>query len=505
MSAEHEPAARVACAMMVDPAWSALVRTDPTIAEQCLAIVDEDGARGVVLAVSPAAQRAGVRVGQRIHRARAIARSLIVRVQDVHGRACARQALYDAARSLSPSVRLDGDRVFLDARGVRGRFESEEGFAAALVRTCENVGLAVSVAIARGCRTAAALARSAGASECIVVPDGHERAALARLPITQLELDSKLLRSLTSMGIHTVEALARLDPAATAMRLGPSAADAVRLARGEDHSSIVAQRPSERFEECASFEWELTELEPLLFVCKRLFDNAIARLACRSLSSRQARVSFALRAGGVHERTIRLGAPTREVAVWLRWLRASLDAAPPPDAVVGAKVEFVACAPRAVQLGLFDPAGPAPERWAVALARIEAIVGHERVGTPCAASTHRPGEVRLAEFDPSIALQPEQLSPWRDVAPRFGLALHVFRPPKRARVHHEHGVIRALVSEEIAGRVERCAGPYRRVGQWWTSEPFAQDSWDVALVDRTLLRVAYDYRTGEWTIEGRYE
>lgn len=502
MSEDRALPARVACAMMVEPAWSALFRREPAIAEQRLAIVDDDGARGVVLAMSPAAQRAGVRVGQRIHRARAIAGSLVVRVEDAHGRASAREALCDAASSLSPSVELDQDRVFLDARGVRGRFESEAGFAAALVRACEKVGLSVSVAVARGRRTAAALARSTGASECVVVPEGHERAALARLEIAQLELDPKLRRSLDSLGVHTVEALAQLDPSAIAARLGEPAADAVRLARGEDRSPIVAQPKSERFEERASFEWELTEVEPLLFLCKRLFDNAVSRLACRSLSSRQARVSFALRAGGAHERSVHVGAPTREVSVWLRLLRASLDAAPPPDAVVGAKVELVPCAPRAVQLGLFDPPGPAPEKWALALARIEAIVGHERVGAPCAASTHRPGEVRLTEFDASIALRgaPEAL-----VAPRFALALHVFRPPKRARVRYEHGAICALTSEGISGRVERCAGPYRRVGQWWTSEPFAQDSWDVALEDRTLLRVAYDGRTGEWTVEGRYE
>jgi protein ImuB len=505
MSEERERSARVACATMVDPAWSALFRREPAIAEQRLAIVDDDGARGVVLAMSPAAQRAGVRAGQRIHRARAIAGSLVVRVEDAHGRASAREALCDAALSLSPSVELDRDRVFLDARGVRGRFESEEGFAAALVRACEKVGLAVSVAIARGRRTTAALARSTGASECVVVPEGRERAALSRLEIAQLELDPKLLRSLDSLGIHTVEALAQLDPSAVAARLGEPAADAVRLARGEDRSPIVAQPKSERFEERASFEWELTEVEPLLFLCKRLFDNAVSRLACRSLSSRQARVSFALRAGRAHERVIHVGAPTREVPVWLRLLRASLDAAPPPDAVVGAKVELIPCAPRAVQLGLFDPPGPAPEKWALALARIEAIVGHERVGAPCAASTHRPGEVRLAEFDSSVALREEPRAQHTPVAPRFALALHVFRPPKRARVRYEHGAIRALASEEISGRVERCAGPYRRVGQWWTSEPFAQDSWDVALEDRTLLRVAYDGRTGEWTVEGRYE
>ncbi len=492
-----ERAQRIACATMIDPAWSALFRREPAIAEQSLAIVDDDGARGVIIALSAAAQRMGVRRGQRLHRARAIAPTLLVRVEDPHARASAREALCDAALALSPTIELDEDRVFLDARGVRGRYESEAGFSAALARSCEKVGLSVSVAIACGRRTAAALSR-AGVDRAVA--EGEERAALAGLSLAHLELSPKLERALESLGVRRVDELARLDPSAIAARLGEEAATAVRLALGEDRAPLIAQRKSERFEERASFEWEVIESEPLLFLCKRLFDNAIARLACRSLSSRAARVTLALRAGGAHERTITVGAPTREVAVWLRLLRASLDASPPPDSVVGARVELAPCAPRAVQLGLFDPPGPAPERWSLALARIEAMVGADRVGSPCAASTHRPGEVRLSPFDPALAQRTESL----ELAPRFALVLHVFRPPKRARVRYEHGAIRALAAESISGRVERCAGPYRRVGQWW-SEPFAQDSWDVALEDHTLLRVAYDGRTGEWSVEGRYE
>lgn len=497
MSDAREPPVRIACATVLDPSWSALVRREPAAAEQCVALVDQDGARGVVLAASPSALRAGVRRGQRAHRARSIAGSLTIRVEDPHARASAREALCDAALSLSPTIELDADRVFLDARGVRGRFETEEGFAAALARACEKVGQPSRVAIARGRLTAAAL--SCAALD-VVVPEGGERAALAALSLAQLGLDPKLVRSLDSLGVHSASALARIEPALLAARLGEHAARAVRLARGEDRTPLIAMARSERFEERCSFEWEIIESEPLLFLCKRLFDNAMARLACRSLSSRHARVSFALREGGAHERAIAVGAPTRDVAVWLRLLRASLDAAPPPDAVVGARVEFDPCAPRAVQLGLFDPPGPAPERWSLALARIEAMVGADRVGMPCAPATHAPGEVRLAPFDPAHA----QRAIDRAVPARFALALHVFRPARPARVRYEHGAIQAIVSEYASGRVARCAGPYRRAGQWW-SEPFAQDSWDVALEDQTLLRVAYDGRTGEWSLEGRYE
>lgn len=499
---------RVACAAVIDPAWCALARREPAAKEQCLAIASDDGARAFVLAMSESAARAGVRRGQRVHRAKAIAPSLLVRVEDPHARASARAALYDAAMSLAPAIEPDEDRVFLDARGVRARHESERGFAAALARVCAKMGLLVDVAIASGKRTARALttngplvSRAHDDEGLVSVAEDDEdaRAKLGPRSIAALGLAPSLVEQLEWMGLRRVADLAKLDPAELSQRLGDEAAQAVRLARGEDRSPILRKKPEDRFEERASFEWEIAESEPLLFLCKRLMDSGLARLVCRSLSSREARVSFALRGGGSHERTITVGAPTRESAVWLRLLRASLEAAPPPDAVVGARVVWTPCAPRAMQLGLFDPPGPAPERWSLALARIEATVGEGRVGAACAPNTHRPGELSLAPFDPSAALSPASVE-----LARIALVLHVFRPPKSAKVRYEHGSITALVTDGHAGRVVRCAGPYRRAGHWW-SEPFAQDSWDVALEDQTLLRVAYDGRTGAWTVEGRYE
>jgi protein ImuB len=504
-------ATRVACARVIDPAWSAALRRDPTLAEQLVAIVDAEGPRGIVRAQSARAYAGGVRPGMRGHRARALIEGLRVQVEDPHARACAREALYDAAASLSPAIEPEDDRVFLDARGVRARFQSEAGFAAALLRTCERVGLRAAVSVATGRRTAAALAAGAGEGECVVAHADETRALLAALPLGCLALDEALTTALASLGVRTVGALATMRPEALADRLGGQAADAVRLARGEDRTPVLARPRPERFEERGAFEWELCEVEPLLFACRRLVDAALARLACRALCSREARVALSLRGGGAHERRITVGAPTVECAVWLRLLRASLEASPPPEAVVGARVEFVACAPRGSQLGLFDPAGPAPERWAVALARIEATVGADRVGAPRAPATHRPGEVGLVPFDPTEATRTgnaPRTAPDAHDGPvhsaRWTLALHVFRPPRRASVRFEDGVILSLSADCIRGRVTRSAGPYRRAGAWW-DDPFEQDSWDISLEDHGLYRLAYDARTGVWLLEGRYE
>lgn len=500
---------RVACAAIIDAPRCALVRREPTAFERCLAIASDDTARATLLSVSPAARAAGVRRGQRVHRARAIAPSLIVRVDDPRARAAAREALYDAASSLAASIEPDGDRVFVDARGVRALHESERGFASSLARACEKVGLVVSVAVASGKRTAGALAEfysthNHDESHVLVVEAERERAALSSLSLSSLGLSPSRCAALEALGVRTAGALAALDPTALGDRLGLEVAEAARVARGEDRSPLLARPRQARFEEGASFDWEVSESEPLLFLCKALFDQGLARLACRSLASREARVALALRDRSWHERALRAGAATRESAVWLRLLRASLEAAPPPQPVVGARVLLIPCAARASQLGLFDPPGPAPERWSAALARIEATVGPTRVGAPREPATHRPREVRLTAFEPDVAKAHAADRACDARATSVPLALHVFRPPRPARVRVERGAIVAVSFDATSARVLRSAGPYRRSGHWW-DEPFEEDSWDVALEDHTILRLSYDRRAAQWIVEGRYE
>ena len=51
-----------------------------------------------------------------------------------------------------------------------------------------------------------------------------------------------------------------------------------------------------------------------------------------------------------------------------------------------------------VQLGLFAPQTPEPSRLDVTLARLRAMVGDDRVGSPVLEDTHRPGSFRMEEF-----------------------------------------------------------------------------------------------------------
>jgi protein ImuB len=192
--------------------------------------------------------------------------------------------------------------------------------------------------------------------------------------------------------------------------------------------------------------------------------------------------------------------PTRDVPTLLRIVRSSLEAHAPIDAVRGLRVTAVPRPVRPVQLGLFDPPGPAPERLALTLTKLTALVGNDRVGAPVAPDTHRPYAVAVATFDPPRA--PRSAAPATEAIPM--MALHVFRPPRDAEVLVEDGRIARVRAGEVQGAVRASGGPWRVDGQWW-GEPFDHEGWDVELDDGGLYLVAFDRVAGRWHLDGVYE
>lgn len=52
----------------------------------------------------------------------------------------------------------------------------------------------------------------------------------------------------------------------------------------------------------------------------------------------------------------------------------------------------------------------------------------------------------------------------------------------------------------------KTAGPWRTTGHWWSEAAhFAVDHYDVELDDGTVLRLAFDWKTKRWQIDGLYD
>lgn len=483
---------------------ASLLRVEPDLALTPLAVLDvaPDLARGGalppgygaarVLACTAPARALGVVVGQTGHHARAVAPDLRLRglSPDVLGRAHA--ALLDAVATVGARLMPSAQGVWVDAGELAAMYETEAGLGAALTEAARRVGLEASVGVASNPGVARVAARRDGVT---VIPTGEETRYLGPLPLDALPMPEALRATLRRYGVTRVAELAKIPVEDAGLRLGEEAAQAVRLARGEDDRPFVASAKPARFEEGVEFEWEVRLAEPLLFVLRPVLEALVARLACRGLGVGSLVLSLDLVSRVCDERLIPLATATRDVPSLFALVRAALEKQSPPDAVRALRVTARPLALRATQLGLFDPPGPPPERLALTVTRLAALVGAGRVGAPVAPDTHRPYAAAVGAFDP----------PRTPHAPRRrAMALHVFRPPRRAEVETRAGRPEHVQAGEVRGRVVTCGGPWRVQGDWWASA-YEHEGYDVELDDGGLYLVAYDPVTASWHLDGIYE
>src|SRR4029079_1460867 len=93
---------------------------------------------------------------------------------------------------------------------------------------------------------------------------------------------------------------------------------------------------------------------------------------------------------GSIERSIALPAPTRDAKTLLTLVELDLEANPPSAPVVGFAFTARPDHPRQAQLSLLGPGDISPDRLATALAKLFALLGPERSGSPPPGDTQPP-------------------------------------------------------------------------------------------------------------------
>jgi protein ImuB len=400
------------------------------------------------------------------------------------------------AFEFSPSVEQTApDTVTLDAGGLERLFGLPQDIAAAMTRRAAELGVKANLALAMNPDAAICAAR--GFSGTSILPQGDEAKYLGSLPLTLLNPSPELAETLEQWGIRRFQDLAALPPLGIAERLGPEGLRLRELARGEHNRKLVPLPEEVRFDEEIELEYPLELLEPLAFLLARLLNGLATRLATRGLATDELRLVLKLEPAGTHERVVRLPVPSLDTKAFLKLLQLDLEAHPPSAPVVHVRMAMNPVKPRAAQHGLFVPVAPEPVKLELTLARIQAIVGQGRAGTPELLDTHRPGAFRMKPFEP----------PRRPVVVRSELSarlvFRVFRPARPARVALESGRPEFVAADGIRGRVLEMAGPWRTSGEWWTTDPWSRDEWDIALSDGALYRLYCDPHG--WFVEGSYD
>ncbi len=414
-----------------------------------------------------------------------------------------------------PSDPPDPREIVLDLAGLTRLFGDARTIAGELRRTAAERGLQIRVAIA-GTRTAARLMVRHRAGLSIIEP-GDEAVALASLPLALLPAlqndpndtsdSNELIATFRRWGLRTLGDLAALPSDDLAARLGQEGVRWQRLARGEDAAPLVPAVPEERFEQSLDLEWPIEELEPLAFVLGRLLEPLEAHLERRGRGAAVLHVRLFLvkTSGGereVHERSLELPTPIRDARALRTLALLDLESHPPAGPIDRVVVAVDPTPARIVQFSLITRPLPSPEQISTLMARLQALMGETRCGSPALVDSWKPGAFEMQPFAPKegVAVPPEP-SP-------VALALRRFRHPVPARVRVADGKPSRVTIDRRGmdgGGVKVCAGPWRTSGQWWRkseSDGWDRDEWDVTLTDGATYRLFRARDTEQWFVDG---
>jgi protein ImuB len=197
-----------------------------------------------------------------------------------------------------------------------------------------------------------------------------------------------------------------------------------------------------------------------------------------------------------YERELKIPAPTRDVTVLFRILETHLEGVTAEAPIIAVELSAIPTRQEQKQFALFESGLRDPNKFFETLARLQALLGNGRVGTPVLDDTWR-ADVFHIETPRFEGVEKPAPSP----APSPGLPLRRFRPPLPAHVHLEDGRPVAVFSEHAFGPVRKSCGPWRSSGQWWGGQGWAREEWDVQL-EAGLYRLAQEQ--GTWVLEGAY-
>ena len=335
-----------------------------------------------------------------------------------------------------------------------------------------------------------------------IIAEGEEAAALANLPIPSLRLHEEPRRSLRCGAFARWANWRHCLKSELIARLGPEARRWRELARGAHPHMFQPIEPEFTLREFCEFETPVEEIDSLLFMGARMIDCLVARAADRALSLALLTARMQLEGGKSHQCVLRPAVPSTDRKFLLKLLQLEVGAHPPQAAVVSLELTAEAGRCGTVQLGLFAPQTPEPSRLDVTLARLRAIVGDDRVGSPVLEDTHRPGSFRMEGF----------ASETPRAKTRTGRAAHGFAAGASAdavRVCSAKPGLRSFAIARIAlqsrphtGRGKPAAAGGRKTTGIWKSGM----CWPSATTDRSVACLLVCDRTrNEWRLEAFYD
>jgi protein ImuB len=465
----------------------AVLRGEAALQGRPVALIAGEGRRAVVLETNPEAAR--IAPGLAVPLATARCPGLQLRERNPEAEVEAQRILLAAAFRLSPRVEpTAAGCCTVDLQGADPQRTEAEMHRQVL--ELQPLGLPLRI----GAGDTPLLARYAAACAEPVLIVRQREEFLRPLPLHLAEPSPEQALVLESWGIRTLGQLTALPKAGIGDRLGPGGVALWERAHGESPPVLRLTEPVRTFAAAWSCEPPVETVEPLLFRLRRYAERIALELRSVHLVADVLALTLLLENETHHRRRFRLPEPGADPDLWLRVLQTHLETVRLAERVIGVELVASPTRPQTRQEGLFDTGLVDPNSFWENLARLAALIGHDRVGTPVWIDSHAPDAFRLER--PAATLPAPEAAP---LHPARGGLLRRFRPPLEARVTWEDDRP-VFIAGAVRGAVVDCAGPWVLGGDWWKPEGWTSESWQIELEGGGLYQLARI--RGDWWIEG---
>ena len=471
----------------------AVLRAEPGLAGQAVVLSQTD--EPTVASCTEAAHLSGIRPGQSLPQAAARCPAMIVRPPQAALEREAEATLLAAAFAVVPQVELTSPGTCTLDLGGLPELRRAPALRAALAELTA-AGLEASAAFAATPLLALYAACQARPHEVIA----GTREGLAALPLAVAGPTPDQADILRQWGIKTLGQLTALKKADVTHRLGRAGLNLWERAHGGLVRPLQLKTLPQEFVACQDCEHEFETLEPLLFLFRRFVDRLAAELRNAHVAAQALELTLALADDTRHDHLIRLPEPVTDPEILFRALHTYLETVRTSAAIAGVHLRIQPERSLVRQRGLFDGGLRDPHGFADTLARVMALVGSERVGTPVSTNTHRPDSFQLAPPSPALASLPQGF-----IHPPRGLPLRRYRPARTATVELKDNQPAFIWTPTVRGSVTAALGPWQTSGDWWEqARGWQREEWDVELEGGGLYRLARVPLQG-WFVEGEYD
>jgi protein ImuB len=481
----------------------ALLRLRPDLRSRPVAVLEGRAPHEAVCSMNSHARKRGVSLAMTRIDVEEL-NGLVALSRSEQSETAARAVLLECAAQFSPRIEEASDGTacafVLDIAGTERLFGPPQRLAERLHAALLSAGFRASIAISANYD--AARMKAEDVRGITMIPDGDESNALAKLPLAALRMAYEHYEIFTLWGIRTLGELATLPEVELVTRLGHDARVWRELARGEAGHTFQPIEAKFLLREFVEFETHVEQMDSLLFIGASMIDSLVARAAGRALSLAWITMHMSLEGGLEYERVIRPAIASTDRKFLLKLMQLEIAAHPPQAAVVSLTLTAEAGQSSTVQLGLFAPQTPEPSRLDVTLARLKALVGDDRVGSPWLEDTHRSGSFRMEGF----AVDNKPSSPLR--APSR-MALRRMRPPVPLRVVLH--AMKPVAFRDGANRYEVTAayGPWKTSGCWWSTDGWDAEEWDVMATNSNgevmSCLLVLDHARNRWQLDALYD